>query len=361
MGFGSDLYANTALVHMYCFCTSVDDARRVFDEMSEKNSVSWNALITGYVHNRRFMEAIDMFKDMLRDGTEPWEVTMVEILSACANLGALEQGKWVHEYIKQNRLVLNVYLGTALVDMYAKCGNLDVGHEVFKAMRVKNVCTWNVLISAYVMNGQAEEALTVFYRMIFEDYKPDDVTFLAVLSACFQQGLVDEGQSHFRSMKEEFGLEPRIEHYGLMVDLLGRSGQLDEAMELIRTMPLKPDPTIWRALLRVSYIHRNTYLAEVVILKLIELEPNNGDNLFLLSNLYSRQQRWAEVGEVRETMKARGIQKVPGYSAIEINNLVHEFVASCYTEPGLEEIYKLLAGISKELMPADFVAACEPL
>ncbi|KAJ8452296.1 hypothetical protein Cgig2_006101 [Carnegiea gigantea] len=284
---------------------------------------------------------------------------MVEVLSACANLGALEQGKWVHDYIRQNGLVLNVYLGTALVDMYAKCGNLDEAYEVFRAMRVKNVCTWNVLISAYAMNGRAEEALTAFYRMIFEDYKPDDVTFLAVLSACFQQGLVDEGRSHFRSMKEEFGLEPRIEHYSLMVDLLGRSGHLDEVLELIRTMPLIPDPTIWRALLRFSHIRGNTYLAEVVILKLIELEPNNGDNLFLLSNLYSQQERWAEVREVRETMKARGIQEIPGYSSIEIDNLVHEFVASCYTEPGLKGVYELLANIGTELTPADSVADSE--
>lgn len=361
MGFGSDLYTRTALVHMYCFCWSVDDAHQVFDEMSDKNSVSWNALITGYVHNRRFIEAIDLFKDMLHAGAEPREVTMVEVLSACANVGNLDRGKWVHDYIRRNGLALNVYVGTALIDMYAKCGNFEEGFKVFRAMRVKNVCTWNVLISAYAMNGRAEDALIAFYRMIFDDYKPDDVTFLAVLSACFHQCRIGEGRSHFRSMKEEYGLEPKMEHYSCMVDLLGRAGFVDEAMELIRTMPLKPDPTIWRALLRASQVHGNSHLAELVILKLIELEPNNGDNFILLSNLYVQQHRWAEVESVRDIVKGRGIQKIPGSSSIEVNNVIYEFVVSYDIEPGLKEVYKLLANMSMELTPADCATDCEML
>ncbi|XP_021761556.1 pentatricopeptide repeat-containing protein At2g02980, chloroplastic-like [Chenopodium quinoa] len=361
MGFGSDLFANTALVHMYCSCLSIDDARRVFDEMPERNSVSWNALITGYVHGRRFLEAFDVFRDMMRDGVELREVTMVGLLSACANLGALDHGRWVHDYIRQNGLALNVYVGTALIDMYSKCGNLEEGFKVFKAMKVKNVCTWNVLISAYSMNGRGEDALMAFYSMVFDDYKPDDVTFLAVLSACFHEGLVGEGRSHFRSMKEEFGVEPKMEHYGCMIDLLSRADLIDEAMELIRTMPLIPDPTIWRALLRAFQFRENFHLVELVILKLVELEPQNGDNFFLLSNLCIQQQRWAEVEIVREMTKDRGIQNLPGYSSVVINSEIYEFIASYDIKPGLEEIYKVLACMAKNLRLSSCVTDSEML
>ncbi|CAO2818543.1 unnamed protein product [Amaranthus hypochondriacus] len=350
MGFSSDLFANTALVHMYSFCLFIDDARRVFDEMFDRNSVCWNALVSGYVHGRRYSEAFDVFRDMIKDGVELSEVTMVELLSMCANLGALEQGRWVHDYIRRNGLVLNVYVGTALTDMYAKCGNLEEGIKVFRAMKIKNVCTWNVLISAYSMNGYAEDALMAFSWMIFNDYKPDEVTFLAVLSACYHEGLVGEGLSHFKSMKEEFGVEPKIEHYGCLIDLLSRTGLIDEAKELIKAMPMQPDPTIWRALLRAFQVHGNAYMAELVILKLIELEPNNGDNFIVLSNLYIQQQRWKEAEVVRQMMKDRGIHKIPGYSSIVINNEVYEFVASYDTKLEYEEVYELLEFMSKELV-----------
>ncbi|KMT10745.1 hypothetical protein BVRB_5g114030 [Beta vulgaris subsp. vulgaris] len=350
MGFSSDLFASTALVHMYCSFSSTDDACRVFDKMPEKNSVSWNALITGYVHGRRFFEAFDVFREMMEAGKELREVTVVGLLSACANLGALEQGRWVHEYIRRNRLVLNVYVGTALIDMYAKCGNLEEGLKVFRAMKVKNVCTWNVLISGYSMNGRSEDALMAFYSMIFDDYKPDDVTFLAVLSACFHESLVSEGLSHFRTMNEEFGVQPKTEHYVCMIDLLNRAGMIDEAMELIRSMPLKPDPTVWRALLRAFQVRGNVHMAELVTLKLIELEPQNGDNFLLLSNLYIQQRRWTEVEVVREMVKSRDIQKIPGYSSIVINDEIYEFVASYDVKPGFEEVYELLVYMSKELI-----------
>lgn len=286
---------------------------------------------------------------------------MVGLLSACANLGALEHGRWVHDYIRRNRLALNVYVGTALIDMYAKCGNLEEGLKVFREMKVKNVCTWNVLISAYSMNGRAEDALMSFYSMIFDDYKPDDVTFLAVLSACFHGGLVGEGKFQFKSMKEQFGVEPRIDHYGCMIDLLSWAGLIDEAMELMRTMPLKPDPAIWRALLRAFQVCGNVHLAELVILKLIELEPQNGDNVFLLSNLYIQQQRWTEVEVVREMMKDRAIQKIPGYSSIIINNEINVFVASYDIEPGLEAVYELLSYISEEIIQPSCVIDSEIL
>ncbi|KAA8542505.1 hypothetical protein F0562_023657 [Nyssa sinensis] len=357
MGFGSDIYSSTALVHMYCTCLLCGDARQLFDEMPERNAVSWNALITGYTHNRRFREAIDVFREMQAAGAEPGEVTTVGVLSACAHLGALNQGKWVHDYITRNRLRLNVFVGTALIDMYAKCGLVDEAEKVFWAMRVKNVYTWNVLISGYAMNGQGEAALQAFSRMVMENFRPDEVTFLGVLCACCHQGLVKEGRWHFLSMKEEFRLQPMIEHYSCMVDLLGRAGFLDEAQEVIRTMNMKPDPIIWRALLGACRIHGHTQLGEFAIRNLLELEPKNGENYVLLSNLYARDRNWVKVGQVREMMNRTGIHKVPGCSSIEIGSVVYEFVVSDITEPGgYEEVYKLLAVIKRQLEVAGYSA-----
>ncbi|CAL5444942.1 unnamed protein product [Camellia sinensis] len=349
MGFFSDIITNTALVHMYCICLLPSEGRQLFDEMPERNAVSWNALITGYTHNRKFREAIDVYREMQAAGAEPGEVTMVGVLSACAHLGALNQGKWIHDYICHNRLRLNVFVGTALLDMYAKCGVVDEAEKVFGAMRVKNVYTWNVLISGYAMNGQGEAALQAFNRMIMENFRPDEITFLGILCACCHQGLVDIGKRHFISMKEEYALQPRIEHYGCMVDLLGRAGLLDEAQELIGTMNRKPDPIIWRALLGACRIHGQTQLGEFAIKNLLELEPKNGENYVLLSNLYARDRKWIEVGKVREMMNRIGIRKVPGCSSIEIENVVYEFVVSDLMEPRYEELYKSLADMKMEL------------
>ncbi|KAL4036193.1 hypothetical protein IC575_004920 [Cucumis melo] len=359
MGFICDVYTSTALVHMYSTCLSISDASQVFDEMAERNAVTWNALITGYTHNRKFMEAIDAFRGMLAAGAQPSERTVVLVLSACSHLGALNQGKWIHDFIYHNRLRLNVFVGTALIDMYAKCGAVDEVEKVFEEIREKNVYTWNVLISGYAMNGQGDAALQAFSRMLMENFKPDEVTFLGVLCACCHQGLVTEGRRQFMSMKQQFGLQPRIEHYGCMVDLLGRAGLLEEALELIQSMSMEPDPIIWRALLCACRVHGNTKLGEYIMKRLVELEPNNGENYVLLSNIYARERRWAEVGKLRGMMNLRGIRKVPGCSSIEINNVVYEFVASNDRKPEYEAIYKQLDNLIKKLKENGYVTGTD--
>ncbi|CAN4088407.1 unnamed protein product [Withania somnifera] len=347
LGFSSDVYTNTALLYMYGICQQSDDARQLFDEIPERNVVTWNALITSYTHNRKFSEAIDVFREMLASGVKAGEVTMVGVLSACSHLGALSQGKWIHDYIVRNRLRVNVYVGTALIDMYAKCGDIDEAKKVFESMGEKNIYTWNVLISAYAMNGQGDAALQTFDRMVVQDFKPDDVTFLGVLCACCHQGFVEEGRRMFSSMINQFGLQQKIVHYGCMIDLLGRGGFLDEAMEMIHSMKVKPDAIIWRTLLGACIFHGREELGEFAFRKLLELEPTNGENYVLISNVHTQKKKWTEVGET------------PGCSSIEIDNAVYEFKASDPLKTGHEEIHKMLQDMKNQLKLAGYVPVTE--
>ncbi|WOK94431.1 hypothetical protein Cni_G03133 [Canna indica] len=349
------VFVNTALVSMYCSFGRVDDARQVFSEMPQRNSVTWNAMITGYVHNRRFREAHQLFSRMLRSGVELGEVTVVCALTACSHLGALSQGIWIHDYIKNHGLRLNVFVGTALIDMYMKCGVIDEALKVFSAMRVKNVFTWNALMSGYAMNGEGEAALKAFDEMTEENMKPDGITFLALLCACCHQGFVERGRKLFIGMEKDFGLRPRIEHYGCMVDLLGRAGLLKEAYDLVQRMPMKSDAAIWRALVAACRIHGDLQLGELAIRKLLALEPENGENYILFSNLLARNRRWTDVGKVRQMMRKKGIKKDPGCSSIEIDNVVHEFVVTDrFQRDGLDEIFAMLAKMKRELKLAGY-------
>ncbi|KAF6171744.1 hypothetical protein GIB67_007265 [Kingdonia uniflora] len=355
MGFHSELFINTALVGMYFTCRCLSEGRQMFDEMPKRNSVSWNLLITGYTYNRKFMEAISVFREMQLSEVQPTEKTMVGVLPACAHLGALDQGKLIHDYIIESGLRVNIFVGTALIDMYVKCGVVDEAEKVFATMRIKNVYAWNVLMYGMALNGQGEVAIRMFSDMVMNNVKPDGVTFSAVLSACCQQGLVDKGKQYFIDIEKVYGLKPENIHYGCMVDLLARGGLFDEAQELIRTMPMKPDPVIWRALLGACRIHGNTELGELAISNLIDLEPNNYVNYALLLNLYAKDQRWTKVSEVRELMNRRRVRKVFGCSSIEVDNVVCEFVASHRVEERLREIYKMLSHVINELKSAGYV------
>lgn len=224
-------------------------------------------------------------------------------------------------------------------------------------MNFKNIFSWNVLVSGFAMNGRGELAMEAFDEMMEERIKPDGVTFLALLCACCHQGFVDEGRRIFDEMTRAYRVRPKIEHYGCMVDILARAGFLEEAHGLVRTMPVDPDAVIWRALLAGCRIHGNTQLGEFVIRKLLELEPNNGENYVLLSNMLARGQKWSEVGEVRNVMSRKGIGKVPGCSSIEIDNMVYEFVVmSRSDEGGMQEIFAMLDDMNTKLKAAGYAA-----
>ncbi|KAK9278308.1 hypothetical protein L1049_027873 [Liquidambar formosana] len=345
----------TSLVDMYAKCGRVDTARRLFDQMPRRDVVAWSAMISGYNQASQCREALDLFHEMQRANVDPNEVTMVSVLSSCAVLGALETGKWVHFYIKKKRMKLTVTLGTALIDFYAKCGSIDSSVEVFERMHSKNVLSWTVLIQGLASNGQGKRALEFFNLMQEKNIEPIDVTFIGVLSACSHMGLVDEGRSFFVGMSRDFGIEPRIEHYGCMVDILGRAGLIEEAYQFITNMPIQPNAVVWRTLLASCKVHKNVEFGEESLKHLVRLEPTHSGDYILLSNIYASVGRWEDALRVRSQMKEKGIKKTPGCSLIELDGVIHEFFAEDNVHPFSKEIYNATEDMMKRIKSAGYV------
>ncbi|EXB90556.1 hypothetical protein L484_001710 [Morus notabilis] len=338
----------TAMVSGYTTIGDLAFARNIFDRMPVKNVVSWNVMIAGYVHNHMFDQALHMFSQMLIDGKcKPDETTLVSILSACSHLGSLEHGKWVDSYIKRNNFGLSIPLGNALMDMFAKCGDMENAKTVFHNMPNRCIITWTTMVSGLAVNGECREALNLFGAMCSKGVKPDDVIFIAVLSACMHGGLVEDGKRIFFRMVHKFGIEPRIEHYGCMVDLLGRSGKLEEAVGFVESMHLEPNAVIWATLLASCKIHGNENLLESITKRIIEQEPSNPSYLTLISNMSASVGRWRDALTYRMAMRQQGVEKVPGCSSIQIGNKVHEFLARDTRHERRKDIYKILRCLNR--------------
>lgn len=355
MGMVRNVFVGTSLVDMYAKCGNMEKARSVFDGMPEKDIVSWGAMIQGYALNGLPKEAIDLFLQMQRENVKPDCYTVVGVLSACARLGALELGEWVSGLVDRNEFLYNPVLGTALIDLYAKCGSMSRAWEVFKGMKEKDRVVWNAIISGLAMNGYVKISFGLFGQVEKFGIKPDGNTFIGLLCGCTHAGLVDEGRRYFNSMYRFFSLTPSIEHYGCMVDLLGRAGLLDEAHQLIRNMPMEANAIVWGALLGACRIHRDTRLAELVLKQLIELEPWNSGNYVLLSNIYSANLKWDAAAKVRLSMNEKRIQKPPGCSWIEVDGIVHEFLVGDKYHPLSEKIYAKLDELTKKMKVAGYV------
>eukprot|EP01018_Ginkgo_biloba_P037564 Gb_08772 [translate_table: standard] len=351
----SVVFVVNALVSMYSKCNCVEDACRMFDKISQRDVISWNAMIAGYAQNGHCDEALKLFRQMVLAGVKPDLVTITSVLPACARLAALRKGKEIHVYIIRSESELNVFVSNALIDMYAKCGSIDNAHRVFDQMFERDVISWNAMIAGYGMHGYGEDALALFCQMQEEGIKPSDVTFTALLSACSHSGLVDEGWQHFDRMVEDYGIIPSAEHYVCMVDLLGRAGYLDEAYNFIQKMPIEPSATVWRALLGACRSHYNMELGECVAEQLIGLESERPGNYVLLSNIYAAAGRWDDVVNVRTLMKVKGAKKTPGCSWIEVNNKVHTFFAGDRSHPQLEKIYATLESLIRQMEATGYV------
>lgn len=342
------IVSRTAIVSGYSAVGDVKSARLAFDRMPVRNVVSWNAMISGYVHNRKFEEALDVFHSMLLCSEQlPDQTTLISVLSACSHLGSIEHGRWVSLFIEKNMIELSLSLGNALVDMFAKCGDVQNANEVFNKMEKRCIITWTTMISGLAVNGKCREALALYDDMCLQNLPPDDVVFLSVLSACVHGGLVEEGKRVYDQMIRTFKITPRIEHYGCMVDLFSRAGKLNEAVNVIEKMHLEPNAVIWATMLYSCKIHGNLDLLKHVTRKIMDQEPLNPCYYTLVSNLSASLGQWENASNSRLAMKNQKIEKEPGCSSIQLDDHIHEFLAKDICHKEREKIYTVLSLLYK--------------
>ncbi|KAK4278542.1 hypothetical protein QN277_016377 [Acacia crassicarpa] len=304
-----------SLIDMYGKCGKMAFAWRIFDRM-ERDVVSWNTMLSSLVQAGHHQEAIDLFNKMVVEDQKPNTATLVVILSACSHLASLEQGVRVHHYLNKSGFKLNVPLGTALVDMYAKCGQLEKSRAMFDLMEEKDVVCWNVMISGYGMNGYAESAVDIFQRMEKANVKPNEITFLALLTTCAHAGLVEQGKHLFARM-QSYSMKPNLKHYTCMVDLLGRSGNLQEAEALVLSMPISPDGGVWGAMLSACKTHNQIEMGIRIAQYAVDSDPVNDGYYVTLANMYSSIGKWEEAENVRRMMIERcSIGKKAGWSML---------------------------------------------
>ncbi|CAA7048477.1 unnamed protein product [Microthlaspi erraticum] len=349
----------TTMISGYARCGLLDVSREIFDGIEEKDVVLWNAMIGGSVHAKRGQDALALFQEMQTSSVKPDEITMIHCLSACSHLGALDVGVWIHRYIEKHGLSLNVALGTSLVDMYAKCGNISEARSVFHGMQRRNSLTYTAMIGGLALHGDASSAISYFNEMIDTGVAPDEITFLGLLSACCHAGMVQTGRDYFSQMKSRFKLNPQLKHYSVMVDLLGRAGLLEEAEKLMESMPMEADAAVWGALLFGCRMHGNVEMGEKAAKRLLELDPGDSGIYVLLDGMYGKANMWEDAKRARGMMKERGVEKTPGCSSIEVNGVVSEFIVRDKSKPGYEKIYDCLHCLGRH-MGSSFECTLEP-
>ncbi|XVF30331.1 hypothetical protein REPUB_Repub16aG0047900 [Reevesia pubescens] len=346
-----DGFIRNSLIDMYCKCGKMEMASKIFEKMdmdfgrkekSIEEIISGSSIISGLVLNGDFEDAFKTFTSMIRKEIEVDRFTITSIVSACANSGVLELGQQVHALIQKIGHKVDAHLGSSLIDMYGKCGNLDDAKMIFKQTSDMNVVLCTSMISSCSLHGQGGEAFRLFEFLTSEGIMPNEVTFIGVLTACCHAGLVEEGCRYFRLMKEVYGIKPGVEHFTCMVDLYGRAGQLNKAKKFIDENGIYHMSAVWRSFLSSCRLHRDVEMAEWVSQKLLHLEPLDAAPYVLLSNICASKKRWEEAAEVRSVMQRRGVRKHPGLSWIQIKNQVHTFVMGDRSHPQKDEIYAYL-------------------
>ncbi|KAL5991392.1 hypothetical protein ACLOJK_012300 [Asimina triloba] len=351
VGHGSDLVVSNSLIDLYGKCGGAEDAREIFERMHERDIFSWNSILSVLEQAGDHDGALELFDRMLCSGTQPDSITMLAILPVCSQLAALMHGREVHGYmiVSDMKRDGDTYVENAIIDMYAKCGSLMDARLVFDRMINRDTASWNIMILGYGLHGNGQEALNVFSCMCASHLKSDGVTLVGVLSACSHTGLVDTGLEILGSMEQNHGVVPTIEHYACVVDMLGRAGRLNEAYELAQTMPIEPNPIVWRALLAACRLHGDAVLAEIAASRLVELEAGHCGTYVLLANVYGDVGRFKEVSEVRQSMRRRNVKKMPGCSWIELSTGVHAFVTADRTHQESDQIYAQLHTLIEQL------------
>ncbi|KAL7142993.1 hypothetical protein ABFS83_08G161400 [Erythranthe nasuta] len=342
VGLDRNVFAFNALMDVYAKCGKMDASMDLFEEFENKNEVSWNTMIVGYVQLGDAEKAFLLFLNMCEDRVQATEVTFSSLLRASACLAALEAGTQIHTMAIKTMYDGDDAVSNALIDMYAKCGRIKDARVVFDTMSKLDVVSWNSMVSAYSMHGLGIDALKIFETMRGTDIKPNEMTFVAVLSACSNTGSLVQGQSYFTSMQEEYGIEPCMEHYTCMVSLLGRLGHLDKAVKMIEDIPHEPSVMVWRALLGACVAHNNVELGRFAAEHVFEMEPQDESTYVLLSNIYATAKRWDSVAFVRKSMKRKRVKKEPGLSWVEHQGTVHYFSVGDDSHPDIKLIRGML-------------------
>ncbi|KAL1562291.1 pentatricopeptide repeat-containing protein-like isoform X2 [Salvia divinorum] len=359
LGFHGESHVVNAMLHMYCCCEDgIQFAEMVFDEMPKRNSVPWSTMMGGYVRRGMSAEAIHLFRAMQTAGVRPDEITMVMVLSACADLGALELGRWVESYVERENLEMREKLCNALIDMFAKCGDVDSALRLFNNMpqSKRSIVSWTCVIYGMALHGLGLEAVALFEEMRRAGVVPDSVAFLCLLTACSHSGLVEEGKHYFNSMENDYAIAPKMEHYGCMVDLLSRAGLTEQALEFINTMPMAPNPVIWRTLVSSSHAQAHLLLGERVTTDLIKAEPMQEANYVMLASIYAKLSDWKRKTRVREAMTKKGIKKIPGSTMIELGDGIYEFVAGDKSQKEHSQIYEMVEEMERKMRAAGYVS-----
>ncbi|CAN0903171.1 Pentatricopeptide repeat-containing protein At3g49170, chloroplastic [Linum grandiflorum] len=359
-GIQPNLVILNSLITLYSKCGDWETAESVFDKMPDRNVVTWTLMITRFHQLGYGRDAIDVFVDMISSGYMPDRFTHGAVISACTELGSLSAGRQLHTWVIKSGMAWDVCIGCSLVDMYSTCGNIEAAYQVFKDMEAqRNVISWTSMVTGFAKHGLATRALETFGDMLEAGVKPNDVTYIAVLSACSHAGLVSEGCQHFESMKSKHGIVPRMEHYACIVDLFGRAGRLTEAMYFIDAMPFKPNPLVLRTFLGACQVHGNTNLGKRAADMILDQDPDDPSAYVLLSNLYAAAGQWEEVTEIRKQMKERNLTKEAGCSWIETDNVVHKFHVGDTTHRRAFDIFEELKQLGEEIKELGYVPNTE--
>ncbi|XP_058086416.1 pentatricopeptide repeat-containing protein At3g09040, mitochondrial-like [Magnolia sinica] len=355
MGFESDDSMATGLITLYGRCYGIEESKRVFDETEREDAAHVNAMAAAFVHAGYHLDAMKLFRNAQNSDREINSVTFSVVLKACSALTALEQGRSIHALAVKFGSDQDNFAGSAAVDFYCKCGGIDDAEKVFQELPKDNLAAWNALITGRAQHGHYQAVLELFEKMTKVGIDPDEITFLGVLCSCCHVGRVEEAMNLLNSMVEDHGIQPHLEHYACIIDLLGRVGHLQEAKRSINRMPIKPDARIWQIFLSACNVHGNVELGKVAARELFELQPENESAYVLLSNLYASAGMWEEVGRMRKAMKDRTICKEPGCSWIQVKGTTYSFFANDNSHPHIGEINLKLEQLYKQTTTAEFI------
>ncbi|XP_050226232.1 pentatricopeptide repeat-containing protein At3g29230 [Mercurialis annua] len=345
----------SSMVFGYCKSGDMEMARMLFEKMPSKNLVTWTIVISGFAEKGLMKDALKLYSQMEAARLRPDDATLISILAACAESGMLGLGKRVHASIERLKIKCSVNVSNALVDMYAKCGKVDIALSIFNGMSKRDLVSWNCMLQGLAVHGHGEKAIELFSAMQQEGFKPDKITFIAVLCACTHAGFLDEGLRYFDTMEKDYGIVPQIEHYGCMVDLLGRRGCLKEAFSLVQSMPMEPNDVIWGTLLGACRVHNAVPLAEKVLDRLSTLEASDPGNYSMLSNIFAAAGNWSTVANMRLQMKSTGVQKPSGASSIELDDDVHEFTVLDKSHSKTDKIYHMINKLRCDMKQVGYV------